>query len=300
MARDHAQPDDALGRWLALREAADAEARSSHLTTLVAGHLATVSGAIRVTDLATGAGSNLRHLIPHLPPRQRWLAVDRRATLLEALVERTVTWASSRKLWAVVRGNRLEIRGAPLECVVEPYARDLASVDDDALFAGCHLVTASALLDLVSESWLKGLSARCSEVGAAVLFTLSYDGRTTCAPAEPDDALVLDLFNQHQRTDKGLGGPAAGPAAAGAAARIFVAAGYQVETAPSDWVLGPDATDMQTYLIDGWTAAATDAAPGHRERIAAWRAVRLSHVSAGRSHVVVGHTDLAARPGKGR
>ena len=73
------------------------------------------------------------------------------------------------------------------------------------MFSGRALVTASALLDLVSEEWLRSLAARCRESGAALLFALSYDGRIQCSPDEPEDAAIRELVNQHQRTDKGFG-----------------------------------------------------------------------------------------------
>ena len=87
---------------------------------------------------------------------------------------------------------------------------DLGALDDEAVFAGRHLVTASALLDLVSESWLKSLAMRCRAAGAVALLTITYNGRSLASPPEPEDAMVLDLFNRHQRTDKGLGGPGGG------------------------------------------------------------------------------------------
>jgi hypothetical protein len=50
---------------------------------------------------------------------------------------------------------------------------NLGSLDDAGMFSRQHLVTASALLDLVSESWMKTLAARCRDAGAAVLFALT-------------------------------------------------------------------------------------------------------------------------------
>ena len=92
---------------------------------------------------------------------------------------------------------------------------------DAEIFEGRNLVTASALLDLVSESWLRLLAARCREAGATALFTLTYDGRSSCDPVEPEDELVRELMNLHQKTDKGLGGPADGPDAWAVAERAF-------------------------------------------------------------------------------
>jgi hypothetical protein len=165
---------------------------------------------------------------------------------------------------------------------------------DPAVFEGRHLVTASALLDLVSDSWLCTLAERCRATGAVALFTITYDGRSSCEPIEPEDELVRRLFNQHQVSDKGLGGPAAGPGAADAAERRFTEAGYRVASARSDWRLSPDARAMQRYLMEGWARAATEVAPDEAGRIHAWLDRRLAHVEAGRSRVVVGHRDLAA------
>ena len=111
---------------------------------------------------------------------------------------------------AARESTRCAITGDALECHVDTRAMDLGALDDEAVFAGRHLVTASALLDLVSESWLKSLAMRCRAAGAVALLTITYNGRSLASPPEPEDAMVLDLFNRHQRTDKGLGGPGGG------------------------------------------------------------------------------------------
>ena len=162
------------------------------------------------------------------------------------------------------------------------------------MFAGRHLVTASALLDLVSAQWLDTLAARCRASGAAVLFALTYNGESGCSPVEPEDDFIRSLMNRHQNTDKGLGGPAAGPDAANCAERSFAAAGYQVLRDASNWLLPPDRRELQTLLIEGWAHAAVEIAPEHTSTIRSWLARRLAHVEAGRSRVIVGHDDLAA------
>jgi hypothetical protein len=53
---------------------------------------------------------------------------------------------------------------------------------------------------------------------------------------------------------------------------------------------------MQRLLIDGWAQAATEISPERATIIERWHARRLAHVDAGRSHIVVGHDDLAAWP----
>jgi hypothetical protein len=180
-----------------------------------------------------------------------------------------------------------------LRCDVETRRLDLAALDR-SLFERRHLVTASALLDLVSEHWLQQLAQHCRSVRAAALFTITYNGRSSCDPADPEDAAVLRLFNEHQRTDKGLGGPAAGPEASDAAERAFTAQGYRVERAASDWRIGPGDRHFQRVLMEGWVSAAVEIAPEDSDAILRWLDRRLAHLDAGRSRLVVHHDDVAA------
>lgn len=287
--------DSSLADWLALREAADWASRSERLTTLIAGAVAAAT-PVRILDLATGTGSNLRYLAEKLPPLQYWTVVDRDPALLAQLTERTRLWASSRGYELSVRPSGFVIRGEQLDCRVETQQRDLYALDDSGLFADRHLVTASALLDLVSETWLRSLAAHCGNAGAAALFTLTYDGRSPCVPADREDDLVRELFNRHQRTDKGLGGLAAGPDATEAAVRAFRDAGFRVEREQSDWVIEPGEAALQRELIGGWKQAATEIAPEIATHIANWELRRLQHVSEGESLLIVGHEDIAAVP----
>jgi SAM-dependent methyltransferase len=270
---------DALADWLALREIADAAARSNDLVRAIADALPR-GETIRVLDLATGTGSNIRYLASRLTRPQHWLAVDRDADLLRRIP------------------RSLDVDG--VACRIETRQLELGSLDDLDLFSSRHVVTASALLDLVSARWIESLASRCRDAGACVLFALSYDGRSACTPREPEDDEVRAWFNEHQRrSDKGFG-PAEGPDAARCAIECFAAAGYRVRRERSDWMLLPDAAALQRQLIEGWAFAATEIAPPHADRIASWRARRLDHVDRGRSRILVGHEDFAAWLDRGR
>lgn len=285
--------DESLSDWLGLREPVDHAARSEAVTRTMAG--AMPSGQqVYVLDLATGTGSNIRYLMDRLPGRQRWLAVDRDAALLADLRERMSSWGAAKGYTVRTGPASCLIRGDGLECDIETRQMDLGALDDREIFAARHLVTASALLDLVSAQWLRALATQCRAAGASVLFTITYNGRSSCVPVEPEDEIVRDLMNQHQKRDKGLGGPAAGPDAVACAERCFGEAGYVVQVEPSDWMLGPAEADLQRMLIEGWAHAAAEMVPDRAATITSWRARRLAHVDAGHSRIVVGHDDLGA------
>lgn len=266
---------ESLSPWLALREGADSAARSAALTHAVIDRLSAFS-PVRVLDLGAGTGSNLRYLAPRLAVPQQWLLVDHDATLLQEAKARSIG------------------RPAPIDWRVDTQPLDLITVDHPVIFVDRHLVTASALLDLVSGQWLDELAERCHAVRATVLFTLNYNGQSRCTPAEPEDEEIRALMNRHQKSDKGLGGVAAGPAAVDAAERAFTARGYLVRREASDWVLSPEQDELQRQLIRGWAHAAVEIAPNRQRAIDDWLARRLAHVQTRRSRVVVGHDDLAA------
>ena len=182
--------------------------------------------------------------------------------------------------------------------------RDFAA-DGLGVVDGADLVTASALLDLVSEPWLAGLVRRCAAAAAGAYFALTYDGavRWTVESAgrwrvdrDPDDDLVRSAVNRHQRGDKGFG-PALGPAAASVAARLFRAAGYRTWLVASDWRLEAADGRLAARLVEGWAEAAAELRPETAERVGAWAARRRAAVSRGSFRVTVGHRDLLALPG---
>jgi hypothetical protein len=285
---------DTLSQWLRVREDADARARSTRLTDAITSRLAG-RAPIRVLDLATGAGSNVRHLVPNLPSPQSWLAVDQSEALLTDLRTRTVAWAIARGAQAHADARTCRLQGDGLDVEIETRAHDLDTLDAH-LFDGRDLVTASALLDLVSASWLRGLAWQCRRVGAAALFTITYNGLSACDPSEPEDDAVRVLLNTHQRRDKGLGGPAEGPQAIATVVSAFEGVGYELARESSDWHLGPDEPEVQRLLVEGWADAATEMEPQRSPEFATWRERRLRHIARGQSSIVVGHDDVAAWP----
>ena len=286
---------DPLSHWLRAREQADVAARSDAVTRAVAA-VAAPRGTVSLLDLGTGTGSNIRYLAERLGGHQRWLAVDQSDDLLSELHQRMIEWANASGHAASTDGRRSVVRGAHFECEIETQQRNLAVLGDHRLFAERHIVTASALLDLVSEPWLRALAAHCRREAAIVLFAITYNGRFTCTPPDADDEEVRSLMNRHQERDKGLGGPAVGPDALTVAEQCFRDVRYWVHREPSDWVLGAAERDVQRMLIDGWAEAAVEVEPARAAAVARWRMRRLAHLEAGRSRAVVGHDDLAAWP----
>ena len=267
MGEENFTPD-----WLALREPVDHRSRAADLMAPLAEWWG-ARPSQRVLDLGSGTGSNLRYLAPRLPGEQEWTLVDRDAALLDQATGAAVAIAG------VARVKRV------------PGELDREGL---GLVPGADLVTASALLDLVTHQWLDQLVASCRGAGSAALLTLTWDGTMTWDDPDSDDALVAEAVRIHQLRDKGMG-PALGPAAGQAAERAFRVAGYHTWLRPSPWHLGADDGSLARALIDGWWAAASEQRPEDAPLIRGW-AERRRVTAAPRFGLEVGHVDLLALP----
>lgn len=257
--------------WLALREPYDRQARNPAVLDAAA---ASLGGhpSVTIADLACGTGSTLRALSPRLAGQQNWRLVDNDLGLLA-------------RVSASGRGG-VNVLPTPLD-----LNRDLEAALDGAV----DLVTASALLDLVSEDWLERLVVEIAARNVPLYAALTYDGRIEFDPPDPGDAAIIASVNSHQRSDKGFG-PALGPAAPRAAITRLEAVGYSVIQGAADWQLGRDDRTMQTETLSGWAAASREIGDMPLADIIGWLTRRRDAVTAGYSSIRVGHVDIFAQP----
>lgn len=276
--------------WLALRAAYDDAARDKALLDRLRDWRVRQDG-IGILDLGCGTGASPRALAPLLRGTQHWVMADHDPALLKAIPDHTARWAAA-------NGHQLvdgTISGTGFSASLVLHRADLAAGLDDLPLEGVRLVTASALLDLVSADWLASLVDLCRRHSLGCYAGLTYDGRLDWTPVDRLDAEIHALFDRHQRGTKSFG-PALGPDAAQAAAAAFRAAGFTVETGRSDWQLEAGDRDMQEALLAGYVEAALEIAPDRAGEIEHWRQRRRFAIGAGTSRHRVGHTDLLALP----
>jgi SAM-dependent methyltransferase len=258
--------------WLALREPFDLRARNPVVLDAVAASLGR-QASVRIFDLACGTGSTLRALSPRLPARQNWKLIDNDPRLL----------------------TRTAATPVAADIAVTTTLLDLDRDLEAALEGATDLVATSALLDLVSDSWLDRFALAVTARSIPFYAALSYDGRSTFTPSDPFDVSIAAAVNAHQRNDKGFG-PALGPAAAAFAIARFEALGYQVVHGESDWVMGPEDVDMQTEIMAGWASAANETGSVSSADATDWLRRRRAAIDGGRSSLRVGHVDFFAMP----
>jgi hypothetical protein len=250
--------------WLLLRESADAAARSAELAERLGRHLPAAGGLV-IHDLGGGSGAMGRWLAPRLPGPQHWVVHDHDADLLELAVADPPGAAS---------------------VTVAPRRSDITRLTPDDL-VGASLITASALLDLLTADELGRMLRACSE--HPMLLTLTVVGRVTLSPADPLDARIGAAFNAHQRR-----GGLLGPDAVAGAVDALRETGAGLVVRPSPWRLNGTHADLTAEWFDGWFAAACEQEPALAA--GAYRDRRLAQAAAGELAVTVDHADLLVLP----
>jgi len=252
--------------WLLLREPADAAARSAGLAERLGRHLP-AAGTHVIHDLGGGTGAMARWLAPRLPGPQHWVIHDRDAGLLERAVA-----------------------GAPDRAAVTVEARrsDITRLTPGDL-AGASLITASALLDLLTADELVRMLRACA--GRPMLLALTVVGRVTLRPAHALDEPIGAAFDAHQRR-----GGLLGPDAVAAAVHALRGTGAELDMRPSPWRLDGACAELTAEWLGGWVAAACEQEPGLAAEAGAYRDRRLAQAAAGELAVTVDHADLLVLP----
>jgi SAM-dependent methyltransferase len=262
--------------WLALREPADAAARSLDLVEELRRHLP-ATGPLVIHDLGCGTGSMGRWLAPLLPGSQRWVAHDRGVDLLEV---------------AAVHLPGAAADGAAVS--VEAKQTDITRLRPSEL-ADASLITASALLDLLTADEFAGVVSVCVDADCPALLTLTVVGSVELTPPDPMDRLVAAAHDAHQRRAIERG-RLLGADAVAAAREQFGRRGAEVLVRPSPWRLGAPEADLAAEWLTGWVGAACEQEAEVAAEAEAYMRRRLAEARAGRLAVTVEHADLLVLP----
>ncbi|MGL4437950.1 MAG: class I SAM-dependent methyltransferase [Bosea sp. (in: a-proteobacteria)] len=271
--------------WLALREPVDHRSVNHELAARVADWFGTPDH-ISVMDIGCGAGSNLRGTYGLFGDSQHWTLVDYDPLLLSAARTRLMDWADE----ASEAGEEVMLIKDGKRLMVDFRRADLNIDLERVLDWRPDLVTAAALFDLVSPSWIARFVGALKDRRLPLYTVLTYDGREIWQPAHPADADMVAAFHSHQHSDKGFG-PAAGPDACAAMAEACRQAGYLAETADSPWVMTSADTTLVAALTSGIAGAVRETGKVPEVEISSWLAAKSAAQQG-----LVGHLDLFARP----
>ena len=265
--------------WLNMREDADLRARDSSLLDYAQKFLTSqnaIDAEITVVDLGAGTGSTINafsKLGSRWEEKLHWRLVDSNKDLLEEAVRRY----EDSSYFQVFNLDLNKVLTLPLD--------------------GAKLITASALMDLVSaefiDAFLEILQRICKQRPIGFYSALSYDGVISWTPRHFLDDDVLRIFNQHQRSDKGFG------IALGAEANHYLeqkleSAGFKVLSADSPWMLSSSEANLVVKFVDGVAHAVEETLLLDSALLLEWVEYRKKNVSGGTC--IVTHKDILALP----
>lgn len=263
------------GDWLALREPEDAAARSLDLALAAAELLA--DGPIVVHDLGSGTGSMMRWLAPVLPGPQTWFLHDWSAQLTEQAINH---------VRPVDRDNaRISVFGR---------TGNLADLTPKDL-AGASLVTASALLDVLTSEEIHTIVGACVAAHTPALLSLSVTGGVQLNPRDDGDTVFGKAFNAHQ-VRHANGRRQSGRYAPSVARGLFAEAGWHVRQATTPWRLDHRHPRLLSEWFCGWVDAAVEQEPQLRDEADRYRQKRLAQIELGELSSCVEHVDLLVWP----
>jgi hypothetical protein len=262
--------------WLSLRGPADARARTTFASDLAGALAEHLTGGtrppevVRLVDAGAGTGAGARwlrdRLEDRLPMPQDWRLVDHDRDLLDVAAPTVEGWA---------RGVVATVEELPGLLGDEP----------------ADVVTCQALLDVLTSHEVDALLGPAVESGAAVLLALSVDGDVALSPQHPDDDMVAEAFDAHQRRSGRLG-----PDGGTYAAHDLRMHGYTVTMAATPWRLGAADNALTRAWAQGRAEAAGEQEPRLADRVRRWYEIRDRQARDGDLNAVVGHVDVLGLP----
>jgi trans-aconitate methyltransferase len=244
--------------WLALREPADAAARSRKVMDACADYFKERSPA-HICDMGAGTGASVR-AFSHLFSAPQWTLVDNDAGNL----------ALAKELHPHVATKVCDFSQNP-DCWPEDTT----------------LVATTAFVDLTSRAWIDRFVEALSARRLPLLCTLTVDDKLSLSPSHSLDTAVFDAFRAHQHSDKGFG-PALGGEAAAYLEAALQKAGYKIVADESPWHVARG--ELLRQLLDGTANAVRET--GKVPNVDAW----LHAVQASTTSFAVGHRDIFAVP----
>ena len=220
--------------------------------------------------------------------------VDLNPTLLKRARQRLVLWANG-------NGYTIE-KDEPDYLLFTRRARRLSiqlrqgsflKLDQILPLEAYHVVTASAVVDLLSRDMLDKLLRTLHQHQLAFYPTLNYQSMRYL-PAEPRDEAMIEAYERHMQREQDFGralGPSCTATLQQLAQKIYRQSPLQ---GPSPWELRPTDVAMHRHMLAFMEKSITEIAP--KLDVAGWADHKRQLLKAQELHLHVDHSDVFISP----
>lgn len=266
-------------QWLDAREPEDLASRCKSIIRTIDRHFCGFE-QLNILDIGCGTGSTMRAVLPYLTSVQHWNFVDHNSELLDLARHRNTKFID----------NTPHTMKFQQQNLAENY---------DYICEKKHIVTASALLDLVSKDWLHGLVGKLNECSCSFYGAHTVSGMIEIVPGNKMDDEIFAAFHLHHQTDKGFG-PALGQDANHCAKSAFENQGYVTHVSRYQWgtqnILTENRRDLYPQFVTGIADAVMETGLVNIANLQEWQSDRLSSFLNGIGEIRVVQEDLLAIP----
>lgn len=282
--------------WLEERYRFDVAARNPKVEAVCLQYFAQHPD-VSIIDMGAGTGANFIYLSEKFPQSQQWALVELNPNLLKRARERLKIWAAAKGYTVREEGQNLDFRRSEQHIHVQLIQGSFLELPQLLQPDQFHLVTASAVFDLLSEQMLSNLVQVFHQNRLALLATLNYESMAYL-PGDAEDDHWIELYEAHMQREQDFG------RALGPKCSAFLENGYaqlpteQILRAPSRWQIEPADTFMHGHMIAFLERSLLEMTHlGHSGKgLNAWLQRKKAALQAQQLRLSVTHSDLFIAP----
>lgn len=282
--------------WLHERYRFDVAARNPKVEAACLQYLARHPN-ISIIDIGAGTGANFIYLSEKLPQSQQWALVELNPSLLKRARERLKIWAAAKGYAVREERQSLDFQRNEQHIHVQFLQGSFLELPQLLQPEQYHLVTASAVFDLLSAQMLSKLIQTFHQNRLALLATLNYESMAYL-PTDAEDGHWIGLYEAHMQREQDFG------RALGPECSDFLENGYaqlptaQVIRAPSRWQIEPTDSFMHVHMLQFLEKSLLEmTSMGHSGKgLDTWLQRKKAQLQARQLRLSVTHSDLFIAP----
>ncbi|MEQ8706997.1 MAG: class I SAM-dependent methyltransferase [Phaeodactylibacter sp.] len=253
--------------------------------------------SVSIIDIGAGTGANFIYLAEKLPQSQQWALLELNPTLLKHARERLKIWGAAKGYAVSESTQELHFKKSQQHISVRFVNGSFLELPQLLPLQRYHLVTASAVFDLLSKEMLQRLVQTFHGNRLALLATLNYESMSYL-PADAADEHWTGLYEKHMQRSQDFG-RALGPDCASYLEHCYKELPKdQLLRAPSRWQIEPGDAAMHQHMLEFLERSLNEMASiGHSgQELQQWLQQKHQCLQDRQLRLTVTHSDLFTAP----